>query len=251
MQEQKLASTLRRRASEPTYGAYAAAANALEAATPEVSDLPLLRAAILRNFTLDTVISVIKGEIALAGFYPAIYLGDHDSIARDALAPGSALYVSQLDFVIMAQWLEELAPTLVARFVSLSSGQLNDEVQRVLTISDEMVTSLRRHSKAPILVNNFPLPAYTTLGILDAQSESYQIHTILRMNLELLRRLRQWPDVNLVDYMGLMARIGSAQGLDHRYWQTGQAPSDIGRWSHSGRSTGSSSARCRERCANV
>ena len=224
MKKQKLASTLSRLASERTYSAYAAAANALEAVSPEVSGLPLLRVAILRNFTLDTMIPVIKGEIALAGFYPVIYLGDHDSIARDALAPDSALYASQPDFVIMAQWLDNLAPTLVARFLSLASGQVNDEVERVLTITDEMVVSLRRHSKAPILVNNFPLPAYTTLGILDAQSESYQTHTILRMNLELLRRLRRWPDVYLVDYMGLMARVGSVQGLDDRYWHIGQAP---------------------------
>jgi FkbH-like protein len=224
LKKQKLAATLRRLASEPTYGAYAAAANALEAVAPEESGLPLLRVAILRNFTLDTMIPVIKGEIALAGNYPVIYLGDHDSIARDALVPDSALFAFQPDFVIMAQWLDNLVPTLVARFLSLTSGQVNDEVERLLTITEEMVVSLRRHSKAPILVNNFPLPAYTTLGILDAQSENYQTHTILRINLELLRRLRQWPDVYLVDYMDLIARVGSAQGLDDRYWQIGQAP---------------------------
>jgi FkbH-like protein len=173
---------------------------------------------------VDPLIPVIKGEVALAGFYPAIYLGHHDAVARDALDPGSELYAFQPDFIILANWLETLAPALVTCLLSLSSGQVNEEVNRVLTTIGEMVASLRQHTKAPILVNNFPLPAYTTLGILDAQSESYQTHTILRMNLELLRRLRQWPDVYLVDYMGLMARIGSAQGLDDRYWQIGQAP---------------------------
>ena len=224
LEKTKLASTLRRLASEPTYGAYMAAANALEAVTPEESGLPPLRVAILRNFTLDTMIPVIKGEIALSGSYPMIYLGDYDSIARDALAPDSALYASQPDFVIIAQWLENLTPSLIARFLSLGPTQVNDEVERVLTETDAMVASLRRHSNAPILVNNFPLPAYTTLGILDAQSEDYQTHAILRLNLELLRRVRQWLDVYLVDYMGLMARVGSAQGIDDRYWHIGQAP---------------------------
>ena len=224
LKKQKLVSTLRRLASEPTYAAYTAAANALEAITPEESGLPPLRVAILRNFTLDTMIPVIKGEIALSGSYPMIYLGDYDSIARDALTPDSALYASQPDFVIIAQWLENLTPSLVARFLSLGPTQVNDEVERVLTETDAMVASLRRHSNAPILVNNFPLPTYTTLGILDAQSEDYQTHAILRLNLELLRRARQWPDVYLVDYMGLMARVGSAQGMDDRYWHIGQAP---------------------------
>lgn len=223
LKKTKLASTLRRLASEPTYGAYTAAANALEAVTPEESGLPSLRVAILRNFTLDTMIPVIKGEIALSGSYPMIYLGDYDSIARDALTPDSALYASQPDFVIIAQWLENLTPSLVARFLSLGPT-VNDEIERVLTETEAMIASLRRHSNAPILVNNFPLPAYTTLGILDAQSEDYQTHAILRLNLELLRRVRQWPDVYLVDYMSLMARVGSAQGVDDRYWHIGQAP---------------------------
>jgi len=202
-------------------------ANALEGAAPEASHLPPLRVAILRNFTLDPMIPVIKGEIALAGFYPVIYLGDYDAIARDALDPDSALYAFQPDFVIVAQWLETLAPALVTRFLSLSPEQVNAEVERVLTTVDEIVAALRRHSKASILLNNFLLPLYPTLGILDAQSESYQTHTILKLNLELLRRLHQSRDVYLVDYMGLMAWVGSRQGVDERYWQIGRAP--IGR----------------------
>lgn len=227
MPTQELTSTLRRLAGESSYSAYTAAANALETVTAEASGLPPLRVAISRNFTLDPLVPVIQGEMALAGFYPVVYLGDYDAIARDALDPESALYAFQPEFVIVAQWLEKLAPALVTRFVSLSPAQVSAEVERVLTTIDEIVASLRRHSKAPILINNFPLPVYTTLGILDVQSESYQTHTILRLNLELLRHLRQCRDAYLVDYMGLMARIGSAQGVDERYWQIGQAP--IGR----------------------
>ncbi|MBL7091680.1 HAD family hydrolase, partial [Acidovorax sp.] len=227
MSKQDFDETLRRLANELTYSAYTATANALEEVTSEASHLPPLRVAILRNFTIEPMIPVIKGEIALAGFYPVIYLGDYDAIARDVLDPGSALYAFQPDFVIVAQWLETLAPTLVTRFLSLSPEQVNTEVERVLVTVNEIVTALRRHSKTPILVNNFPLPLYPTLGILDAQSENHQTHTILKLNLELLRRVRESRDVYLVDYMSLMARIGSVQGVDERYWQIGRAP--IGR----------------------
>lgn len=227
MDGQDLTATLNRLANEPTYSAYTAAANVLGRVAPEASNLPSLRVAILRNFTLDPLIPVIKGEIALAGFCPVIYLGDYDTIAQDVLDPDSALYAFQPDFVIVALWLETLAPTLVTRFLSLSPEQVNGEVERALTAADGIIAALRRYSEAPILINNFPLPSYSTLGILDAQSGNYQIHTVLKLNRELLHRLQQSRDVYLVDYVSLMARVGSKQGIDERYWQIGRAP--IGR----------------------
>ena len=227
MTTQDLALALRRLSHEATFSTYTAVANALDEEAPSSSSLPHLRVAVLRNFTLDPLISVIKGEIALAGFYPEVYLGDYDAIARDALDPNSALYAFQPDFVILAQWLETLSPTLATRFVSLTAGQVDAEVGQVLAAVDEIVSALRRSLRAPILVNNFPLPVHTTLGILDAQSESYFTQTVLKLNLELLRRARQWRDVYLVDYLSLTARIGSSQGLDERYWHIGRAP--IGR----------------------
>lgn len=224
MTSRDLTTVLKRLANEPTYSAYSAAANALSALSPEASELPILRVVLLRNFTLDPLIPVIKGEIALAGFYPQVYVGDYDAIARDVLNPASPLYAFQPDFVIVAQWMEPLTPGLSTRFLSLSSEQVAIEIERVLNAVRETITSLRQNSKAPIILNNFPLPAYPTLGVLDAQSEAFETHSILKLNTELLRMARQWRDVYLIDYMRLMARVGSAQGVDERYWQIGRSP---------------------------
>jgi len=201
-----------------------AAANVLDTLSPKMSNLPPLRVAILRNFTVDPLISVIKGEIALAGFYPLLYFGDYDAIVRDVLDPASALYEFRPDFIIVAQWLDVLSPRLCTRFLSLSSDQVTTEVDHVLATIHEIIDGLRQYSTAPVIVNNFPLPAYPTLGILDAQSEAYETQTILKLNNEMLRAVRQWRDVYLVDYMRLMARVGSAHGVDERYWQIGRSP---------------------------
>src|SRR5207302_3974835 len=72
--------------------------------------------------------------------------------------------------------------------------------------------------------NNFPLPDFPALGILDSQSEEYQALTIIRANFEILRGLAPLEDVYLVDYFRLMARVGSSQGIDERQWQASRAP---------------------------
>lgn len=224
MNKQDLTNALSSLANEPTFSAYAAVANFLDCVNAEESGMPQLKIAILRNFILEPLIPVIKGEIALAGFYPVIYLGDYDAIAKDVLDSDSALYRFQPDVVILAQWLEALAPVLAARFPSLTPDQVNAEIERILNMVGEFIAVLRRHTHAPVLINNFPLPPYPALGILDAQSENYQAHAFLRLNQELFRHLRQVRDVYLVDYMCLEARIGSEEGRDERYWQIGRAP---------------------------
>ncbi len=224
MDRKDLTDNLNRLAAEPAYSAYAAVANVLEGIGPKASGMPLFKAAVLRNFTLDPIIPVIKGEIALAGFYPEIYLGGYDTIAQDVFEPKSALYGFEPDVVILVQWLEALSPALTVRFPSLSNGEVDAEIERIADFTEELVTALRKNIGAPVLLNNFPLPHRPALGIMDAQSENHQSHAIMKLNLELLRRMRKVRDVYLIDYMSLMARLGSGSGLDERYWHIGRAP---------------------------
>ncbi len=224
MSKEKLDAAIRRLSQEPSYSAYAAVANLLDRLDSRASGFPLLKVAVLRNFTLEPLLPVIKGEVALSGFHPKVQVGGFDTIAQDVLDPTSELYAFAPNLIFLAQWLEGLSPALVTRFTSLSSAQVTDEMERVLTMIGHFITVLRRHSKAPIVINNFMLPLFPALGILDAQSESHQTHAFLRLNRELRDRLEQFPDVYLMDVMGLMARIGGAQGMDERYWQVGRAP---------------------------
>src|SRR5262249_37420660 len=87
-----------------------------------------------------------------------------------------------------------------------------------------LLQAFRRLSPAPVLWNNFPLPAQPTLGILDAQSEISQAQTVLRLNDEIRRLALQVPDTYVVDFMSLLARLGSTQGLDERQWQASRVP---------------------------
>jgi FkbH-like protein len=224
MTKEDLQVALNRVTKEPTYSVYTAASNILDHLDHKESQMPILKVVILRNFTVDPLIPVIKGEIALAGFYPVIHLGGYDTIAQEVFDPQSAQYMAQPDLVFVSQWLEVLAPALATRFPSLSSSQVNDEIDRVLNMISQFIAALRQHTNVPIVINNFLLPCHSAFGILDVQSEQYQTNAILRLNLELLRCLKNFRDVYLIDYMSLMARIGSEQGVDERYWQIGRAP---------------------------
>lgn len=219
---QTLAGIARQLAGASSYTAYLAAANAVER-LPGDAGARELRIAILGNFTIDPLVPVLRGEAARAGARGMTYVAPFDSVGPETLNQASGLYAFDPDLVLLAQWLDSLSPALSSRFVTLRAEQVEAEIDRVLTGITDACAAIRQHSSAPILVNNFPLPAWTTLGILDAQGADQHTHTIVRLNRELVSRARGMRDVYVVDYMSVFARIGSA-AIDRRYWHVGRAP---------------------------
>jgi len=220
--EPEIGGALSRLRDQPTYGAYVAVSDMLDGAA--AGTMPPLHVSLLTNFTVDALVPVMKGEIALAGFHPAVHVAAPDTILQESLERESGVYRSRPEVVVVALWLEGLTPALTSRFMALSEDEARSELERVLNLLDEIVSALRFHTEAPILINNFPLTLYPVQGILDAQSENSQTQLILALNQELVRRVRRFPDVYLVDYMSLFARIGGAQAIDERFWQIGRAP---------------------------
>jgi FkbH-like protein len=209
---------------DPSYNSYLKVASALESADLAKMELPALSLAILRNFTLEPMLPVLKGEIALSGYFPRIYLGEFDAIGRDIFDLQSDFYASEPDFIIMAFWLDSLSPALARRFPSLPNSEKEAEVSRVADGIAELVLALRKECTAPILLNNFPLPSLPSLGILDAQLSDGQVGTVFRLNKVVCKTLKNLRDVYWVDYMAICARIGGENGIDERHWHIGRAP---------------------------
>ena len=86
---------------ESTYPAYSALANLLDSL--EKFGLEPLRIAVLRNFTLEPVLPVLRGELALLGFSPNLYVGEFDAIAEDVYNQDSPLYEHKPDFILITQ----------------------------------------------------------------------------------------------------------------------------------------------------
>ncbi len=207
-----------------SYAQYSSAGNELAKLTPEETGRPALRLAVVRNFTAETLLPVIAGEVFLAGFHPVLWVGDYDSINAEVMNPASALYTFKPDFVVMLQWLETISPALTTRFVSSPEALVTSEVERVKQQTRDICQAIRKHTKAPVLFNNFPLPAETTLGILDGQSAAFQVHTTIALNQGLTADAKSTGSVYVLDFMRLFAAYGSMQCIDERNWQMARAP---------------------------
>lgn len=209
---------------EFTYFDYNTLFSALKTDPQAFADLPELRVAVLRNFTVESLMPVLAGEIVTAGFRPEFYIGDFDSIAADVLDENSALFRFRPDFVLFANWLEGLHPGLANRFLCLTPEQVDDAVNSVRANQLQLLTTLRERTKAVALVNNFPIPPFPTLGILDAQRTSGQTATLLALNAGIAEDTRTVADTYVVDLMRLVGDVGYRNAVNDRYWHLARAP---------------------------
>lgn len=207
---------------EPTYVAYSALANLADTAREQ--GFEPYRISVLRNFTIEPLIPVIKGEALRLGLAPDVYVASFDAIAESVLNSSSQLYTHKPHVILIAQWAEAVSPLLISKFLSLSGEQVEDEVARIVDTMESWLHGIRLNCDAPVLVNNFPLPSIVTLGILDYQSESHQLHTVLKLNNALLKMSKKFLDVYWVDTLSLFARLGYAAAVDERNWQAARAP---------------------------
>jgi len=209
---------------EGGYTTRLAVTNALDHVAPADAGLVPIRVAILRDLTVEPLVPVLRAELAASRFAAEVWTGDFDTIGRDALGSSGELGAVAPDLIIIVRWLEQVAPDLATRFVTLSPNAAAAAVRDVTERVNNELAGIRAQSDAPILLNTFPLPDLTTLGILDAQLEDGHRRTVEDLNREILRVARTFPDVLVVDLARLVGRVGSRDGIDERGWQTSRAP---------------------------
>ena len=101
-----------------------------------------MRIAILRNFTIEPLLPVLKGEASLSRFFPELYVGDFDAIAADVFNAESS-YQHNPDFIIIA-WLDALSSALAGSFLSCSTNQIEDEIERLAQMVIDFFNALRK-----------------------------------------------------------------------------------------------------------
>lgn len=206
------------------YTARLAVANALDADQSDDGALVPIRLAILRDFTVEPLVPVLRADLAKMGFRANVWVGDYDTIGRDALIPNGSLDAFGADIILILRWLEQTAPVLATAFITLDPDSVQAMVSDVAGRIDGELAAIRARTPAPILINTFPLPDLTTTGILDAQLVDGHRRAVEDLNRAVLRVAGGYPDVLVVDVARLISRLGSLSAIDARAWQTSRSP---------------------------
>lgn len=188
--------------------------------------LPLARyrLAILRSFTVEPAVPLLRAAAFASGIDLIVQLGDFNAYPQEILDEESSLYRFAPDGVILAARTADVAPDLWNQYPDLPQGAVAEAVQRVSISFEQWIGTFRKRSSAALIVHSLEQPARPSAGLLDAQSGFGQSPAIQQINRELRKIVAAHRGVYLLDYDALVARHGRLRWHDERKWLTARMP---------------------------
>jgi FkbH-like protein len=190
---------------------------------PKLDLLPY-RLAILRSFTVEPMVPLLRAAAFSAGIDLTVHLSEFNAHAQEILDPASALYSSEPDAVLLAVQARDIAPDLWHDGSALSPEQIQAATTRITGEFRGWVRSFRQHSDAHLIIHNLEQPEFASRGIFDSQIEENQSAAIRRINEALRIAAAQQTGVYILDYDALVARHGRTHWHDERKWLAVRLP---------------------------
>jgi FkbH-like protein len=182
------------------------------------------RVAILRSFTVEPAVTMLRAEAFTFGIDLQVHIGDFNAYAQEILDGDSAAYRFAPDAVILAVLGDDVAPDLFRGYADLTPAAADDAIARVSGAFDDWVRAFRTHSPSHLILSTLEQPSHPSLGLLDAQSVATQSGRIAQINSALRRLAAAYRGVHVLDYDGLVARHGRLRWRDERKWLTARMP---------------------------
>lgn len=182
------------------------------------------RVAVLRSYTLDPVIPLLRASASLYGLNVSVRMGDFNTYVQDILSPDSFLTEFDAHVVILAVQTRDLVPDLWTGYTGLNPADVQQIVEGAVSGFNNWITAFRSRSNAHLIVHNLECPASPNSGVSDAQNRAGQIAAIRALNSRLQTIAAENRGVYVLDYDALTARHGKERWHDERKWLTARLP---------------------------
>jgi len=186
----------------------------------DVPDEKKIKVALLSSFTIDPLGIYIDIKSRLVGLYPEIYIGPFNQYRQEILDKGSKLYAFKPDVVILAVQAESLlGEDFYSEFMK-SSGKEQYQTE-IIDQFEKILSLLTSRTNALILVNNFIVPSFTPLGILDNKVDMGLKSFFYGLNQRLTDLYRESNQVYVVDLEGVASKHGKSRCLNFQMYYRG------------------------------
>jgi FkbH-like protein len=182
------------------------------------------RLAILRSFTVEPMVPMLRAAAFCAGLDLSVQVSDFNAYVQAIVDSGSSLYSFDPQVVILAVQARDVAPELWNHPGALTSESTQAAADRVSADFRNWIRNFRKNSAAHLIVHNLEQPAWPSRGVLDAQIADGPRSAIESVNRELTAEVARNSSVYVLDYDGLVARHGRERWHDERKWLTVRLP---------------------------
>jgi FkbH-like protein len=196
----------------------------LKQAAPIREHLALVpcRLAILRSFTVEPVVPILRALALFHGIDLNVQVGAFNAYSKELLDPNSDLYAFNPDVVILATQTRDVLLELWNN--DFTADDPDAHTTRAGAEIEHLIGALRSRSNAHLILNTLEMPAYPNAGILDGQRNRGQSEAIRTVNRHIRDAAAKHLGVYVLDYDALVARFGRVNWGDESKWLTMRMP---------------------------
>jgi FkbH-like protein len=213
-------SALRRLWARQPGAATAAIVLSATAALGERLTLRPWRIALLRSYTVEPLVPLLRAQAALRGLDLQVSLGGFNTVVQDLIDPRGAANAAGLDAVFVLWQTRDLAPGIWEP----ATGAAASDPEQVLAELRPVLDQFRAGSTVPLGLATLEAPMWTRLGVVEAQSGGGQRDAVATLNQGLREYAARSPGVFLVDVAAAVARVGQARWFDPVRWASMRFP---------------------------
>lgn len=184
-----------------------------------------LSLAVIGSSTLEPLAACIDIKTRLEGFQTNTFVGGFNTYRQEALDTNSLLYKAEPDIIVLSvdAW-SVLDQTFLATFVRASEKDRLSMQKELVNSVASVIEVLEKNSSALILANNFIVPVFSPLGIVDIKQKTGLKQFIVGANSALAEKFMTSNRVFIVDLDSNSSDFGKSRITNWNTWYRGSVP---------------------------
>ncbi|MHA2076701.1 MAG: HAD-IIIC family phosphatase [Candidatus Thorarchaeota archaeon] len=175
--------------------------------------------------TLEPLAACIDVSLRLEGFIPHTFVGGFNTYRQEAMDPNSPLYKTKPDVIVLAIDAWSVLDQMFLSTFAKTTEKDRRELQKQLVMDVASVAQiLEKKTSAIILLNNFILPVFSPLGIVDNKQKTGLKRFFEGANSELSEIFSVSSRVFIVDLDSVSSEFGKSHITNWNTWYRGSVP---------------------------
>lgn len=194
-------------------------------ALPVSDDKDALQIAVIGSSTLEPLAACIDISLRLEGFIPQTFVGGFNTYRQEAMDPNSPLYQTNPDVIVLAidAW-SVLDQMFLSNFARTTEKDRREIQKQLVKDVASVAQILGKKTSAIILLNNFVLPVFSPLGIVDNKQKIGLKSFFEGANTELNEIFSKSSRVFVVDLDSVSSEFGKSRMTNWNTWYRGSVP---------------------------
>ncbi len=184
-----------------------------------------LRLAVIGSATLEPLAACTDVKARLEGLVVATFVGGFNTYRQEVLDDNSGLYGFEPDVVVLAVdvW-SLLDKTFIPDFVRMGHDERVQAQERAVAELLDTARRLEERTSALVLVNNFIVPTFTPLGVVDNKQEMGLREFVRGANRRMEEGVRDSSRMFVVDVDSVASSLGKERAVNWNTYYRGSVP---------------------------